>query len=163
MSDGNEALRRLDDILKEADSRTAVLSEDDIIGSLNVEELLNGRDIDVLDRKGEHFQHRDASFSADAGITGADYALADTGTIVIFHNSSNNRLISLAPPTHVAIVDMKNLLPDIDTLVGVTMSDERGMPSAMSLITGPSMTADIALQATYGMHGPKNLQVILIE
>lgn len=162
VKDGDEALQKLGDILSDANVSSAVLSGDAFIKSLGVKALLDKKGIEVKATGAHTDQHKEASFSVDVGITGADYALADTGTVVICHGRENARLLSLAPPIHIALVEIGKLLPDIDTLVAEIKPGEGDMPSAISLITGPSMTADIALQMTFGMHGPKNVHVIFV-
>jgi len=162
VKDKDEALKTLDTILTEAKVSTAIVSEDNMIRSMKIKAYLKGKDIKILAPRKDRASHKKACFSADAGITGTDYALADTGTIVIRHGKDNARLPSLAPPVHIAFVEKSTLLPDIDTLVAEIKPSKTNMPSAMTLITGPSMTADIALQPTFGMHGPKNLYVIFI-
>ncbi|MCD6570627.1 MAG: lactate utilization protein [Deltaproteobacteria bacterium] len=162
VKDMKEALEALDTILKELEVSTVVISEDKMIKLVGIKDYLKGKDIKILAISKDPARHKKTCFSADAGITGADYALADTGTIMIYHGKDNARLISLAPPTHIAFVEADKLLPDIDTLIAEIKPSNKSMPSAMTLITGPSLTADIALQPTFGMHGPKNLYVIFI-
>ncbi len=153
----DEALASLADILVSLNAGSAVISNDNLVTSAGIEFFLKSKDIKVTAAKDKAI-HRNECFSSDVGITGANYALADTGSLVIKHSTENERLTSLAPPVHIALVDIKNILPDIDSLV----SDTKVMPSAMTLITGPSMTADIALTATLGMHGPRALHIIVI-
>jgi L-lactate dehydrogenase complex protein LldG len=162
VKDGDEALQKLGDILSDFEVSSAVVSGDDSIASLGIRDFLDKRGIEVKTTGTDAEEHKEASFSVDVGITGADYALADTGTVVICHGRENARLLSLAPPMHIAIVQIERLLPDIDTLVAEIKPGENDMPSAISLITGPSMTADIALQVTFGMHGPKSVHVIFV-
>jgi L-lactate dehydrogenase complex protein LldG len=162
VKDSDEALQKLGDILNDSGVGSAVISGDPFIASLGVRDLLDKKGIEVKASEVDTDKHKEASFSVDAGITGADYALADTGTVVICHGRENARLLSLAPPMHIALVEIGKLLPDIDTLVAEIKPGEKDMPSAISLITGPSMTADIALQVTFGMHGPKNVHVIFV-
>jgi len=156
----DDALKRLDKILSELKPSGVVLSKDNAIRYMGLRRFIGEKGINILELKKDPEQHKETSFRADIGITGADYALADTGTIVILHAKTNARLLSLAPPTHIAIVRKKNLLPNVNSFVSALGPLERGMPSAISFITGPSLTADIALQPTYGMHGPKKLFVI---
>ena len=162
VKDGDEALQSLGDILSDSDVSSAVVSGDAFIGSLGVKAFLDRKGIEVKATGIDSGQHKEASFSVDVGITGADYALADTGTVAICHGRDNARLLSLAPPIHIAFIEIGKLLPDIDTLVAEIKPGEGDMPSAISLITGPSMTADIALQMTFGMHGPKSVHVIFV-
>lgn len=97
---------------------------------------------------------------ADAGITGADYAVAESGTLLIAHDKKSPRLVSLAPVTHIAVVMAENLVPVYEPAVESVFRE--GKPSQMTLITGPSMTADIQATPFRGMHGPKRLIVFLV-
>ncbi len=158
----NEALQKIDEILTGFNASSIALSGDEVISSLGVRAYFQGRKIVVRDLAKSIDEHRNISFTVDAGITGADYAIADTGTVVIVHNRNNPRLISLAPPAHIVILPIHKLLPDIDTVIAEINPVTGELPSAISLITGPSMTGDIALQATYGMHGPEVVEVIIV-
>ncbi len=157
-----DALKRLKAILEELGIKTVVMSKDRWTRYLGLKSLVKASGIEILELKKDREQYKDACFTAHAGITGADYALADTGTIVITHSENNARLLSLAPETHIALVRKDRLFPDIDTMVVDIMKEGETMPSAISLITGPSLTADIALQPTYGMHGPKRVYVVFV-
>jgi L-lactate dehydrogenase complex protein LldG len=97
---------------------------------------------------------------AEVGITSADYALADTGTLVV-RSSSEARLPSLLPPVHIAVVPTGRLLSSLDELLTVlpTPADDT---ASMVLITGPSRTADIEQILVRGVHGPGELHVVLL-
>jgi L-lactate utilization protein LutC len=104
---------------------------------------------------------REACATADMGITSADYALADTGTLVMFSSSEEPRLVSLLPPLHLAIVPVERLLTGLDELLEmVSIPSERS--SSMVLITGPSRTADIEQILVRGVHGPGEIHVVLV-
>lgn len=104
---------------------------------------------------------RQACACADAGLTGADYALADTGTLVLLSSAREARMISLLPPLHVAVVERSRLLAGLDELFGV-LPDPAAVTSAMVLITGPSRTADIEQILVRGVHGPRDVHVVLV-
>lgn len=95
------------------------------------------------------------------GITSADYALADTGTLVMLSSVAEARLISLLPPIHVAIVARETLLSGLDELL-TRIPKPADVSSSMVLITGPSRTADIEQILVRGVHGPGELHVILL-
>jgi L-lactate dehydrogenase complex protein LldG len=105
--------------------------------------------------------HRAACAEAAVGITGAGYALADTGSLVMFANSEEARLISLLPPVHVAIIEREQILTGLDELLS-TVSLPAGITSSMVLITGPSRTADIEQILVRGVHGPGELHVVIL-
>ncbi len=107
---------------------------------------------------------RDAMASADLGVSVADYALADTGTLVVLPGASEGRLDSLLPPLHVALVRASTLRPDLWTLVAEVDRDARLRDhSAMVFITGPSRTGDIELTLTIGVHGPVQVHVLVVD
>ncbi|MEW6143779.1 MAG: lactate utilization protein C [Thermodesulfobacteriota bacterium] len=101
---------------------------------------------------------------AGIGISGADYAIADTGTIVLLTDENRPRSVSLLPPVHVAIVKKSDIVSNIRELFIIlkqTLDTTQSVPSCMTFITGPSRTADIELNLTLGVHGPKELYVII--
>lgn len=97
---------------------------------------------------------------AEAGITGAAFAVAESGTLIIAHNADSPRLVSLAPPIHIAAVKIENLVPVYEPAAEAIYKASK--PSQITFITGPSMTADIQATPFKGMHGPKRLIVFLI-
>ncbi|MEM7008797.1 MAG: lactate utilization protein [Thermodesulfobacteriota bacterium] len=100
----------------------------------------------------------------DIGITEADYAIADTGTLVLIANKNQPRSVSLIPPIHLAIVRPENLVRNIQDLFVILKSklqEDEDLTSNMTFITGPSRTADIELNLTLGVHGPKELYVVI--
>jgi L-lactate dehydrogenase complex protein LldG len=105
---------------------------------------------------------RDTLLHAEIGITGVSYGIADTGTLVIGADREYNRLASLLPAVHLAIVRSDQLMPNLhSTLERISTSGQ--INQAVTLITGPSRTADIELTLTIGVHGPKELQVVLLK
>jgi len=109
-------------------------------------------------------RERDPLFAADLGITGADYLIAETGSLVVLARPDNPRSLSLLPPVHIAVADAGQILPDLFDLFTPERWGERPMlPSCVSLITGPSKTGDIELRLVTGVHGPGEVHVVLID
>ncbi len=106
-------------------------------------------------------QLREVCASADVGITSADYALADTGTLVMMSSHAEARMISLLPPVHVAVIPVERLLTGLDELF-VVAPDPARLTSSMVLITGPSRTADIEQILVRGVHGPGEIHVVIV-
>jgi L-lactate utilization protein LutC len=104
---------------------------------------------------------RDACEKAGAGITCADYALADTGTLVMIAGPPEARLVSLLPPVHIAVVPVERLLTGLDELFTIAPMPVDAT-SSMVLITGPSRTADIEQILVRGVHGPGQIHVVLV-
>ncbi len=107
---------------------------------------------------------RQAAFTVEAGITGGDYAIAETGTLVVHPRRGLSRLISLAPPRHIAIIERGRVLPSLDELFILERETLlRGeLPSSMNLISGPSRTGDIEATIVHGIHGPLEAYLVLV-
>jgi L-lactate dehydrogenase complex protein LldG len=104
---------------------------------------------------------RAACSTAACGISGADYALADTGTLVMLSSRQEARLISLLPPVYIALVARERLLTGLDELLTI-LPHPAGKTSSMVLITGPSRTADIEQILVRGVHGPGEIHVVVV-
>jgi L-lactate dehydrogenase complex protein LldG len=100
----------------------------------------------------------DAVAAADAGITGAEWGIAETGTLVLGCGPDQPRLASLLPPAHLAVLRADRILPDLPALLARTM----GLPSALTLVTGPSRSADIGLVPVFGAHGPMVVAILIV-
>lgn len=102
---------------------------------------------------------------ADAGVTTADLAIADTGTLVLITGGEQHRMISLVPPVHVCVVRAGSIVADLGALIARASREFYGgrPPLAMTFITGPSRTADIELTLSLGVHGPRELVVVVVE
>lgn len=98
---------------------------------------------------------------ADFGITSADFALADTGTLVMLSSPQEARTISLLPPAHVAVVPRDRILTGLDELLTI-LPQPAEQTSSMVLITGPSRTADIEQILVRGVHGPGEIHVVVV-
>jgi L-lactate utilization protein LutC len=99
-------------------------------------------------------------FEYDVGITTAQAAIADTGTLVLDSARERHRLVSLVPPVHIAIVDASTIFHTLaEALAFINQNGD--ISPAVTFITGPSRTADIELTLAIGVHGPQELYVIV--
>jgi L-lactate utilization protein LutC len=98
---------------------------------------------------------------ADLGVSIARMAVAETGSLVV-HSSSVDRRVELCADVHVLIVAEADLCPTLDQALRLVREISAGGRSYVSLITGPSRSADIELQPAIGVHGPREVQVILV-
>jgi L-lactate dehydrogenase complex protein LldG len=101
---------------------------------------------------------REDCAAAEIGITSADFALADTGSLVFW---SESRLISLLPPRHIAIVERAKIISGLDELF-TRVPQPAANASFMVLVTGPSRTADIEMRLVRGVHGPGDILVLIV-
>lgn len=163
-TDPQRLLKILEDILLAEGVKRAVLSSDDLVGSLDLPNWgkEKGLALDLIEAKKDRASYREALFQADAGITGADFAVAESGTIALFHGKNQARLLSLAPPVHIVIVPVDRVVPTYEKVMEAAYG--RGTPpSQISFITGPSASSDIQATPFKGMHGPQKLIVILLD
>jgi L-lactate utilization protein LutC len=101
-------------------------------------------------------------FNVDVGITRAQAGIAETGTLVLDSAVEKNRLVSLVPPVHIAILDASRIYATLGETLAMLQSDNEPSP-VITFITGPSRTADIELTLSVGVHGPQELHVIIVE
>ena len=108
-----------------------------------------------------------ASFEAGSGVTGVDFALAETGTLVLSSSTEGVQVASLAPPIHVALYRRSQLVGSLDDLLPqllIPSSKDKPAPGrSVVFITGTSRTADIEQILIRGVHGPREVHAILIE
>ena len=137
--------------------QTAVASNAPFLATCGVASLPNVRS-GFTDREAL----REASSAAGIGITSADYALAETGSLVLLSSPGEARLVSLLPPVHIAVFPRSRILANLDELLSaVPLPAEQ--TSSMVLITGPSRTADIEQILVRGVHGPGEVYAVIVE
>ena len=113
-------------------------------------------------------QLRQSFIDADIGISGVNIAIADSGTLVILSNEGNGRLVTTLPPVHVALMGIEKIVPTLDDATEVLKllapsATGQKMSVYVSYITGPSRSADIELSLTIGVHGPKELHIVVLD
>ncbi|MEL6150326.1 MAG: LUD domain-containing protein [Chloroflexota bacterium] len=96
------------------------------------------------------------------GITGVDAALAGTGGIVVISGRGKSRQASLLPLVHIAVLRRDQITPNLETFYATTNRETFRDHSNIAVITGPSKSADIAMELIHGMHGPKELHIIIV-
>ena len=148
-----------------------VRSDQPVFDALPLDSALGNLGITVTpvtrgeDRSGESL--REEIVAAGIGVTGADYAVAETGSVVILPRKGLSRLVSLVPPVHLAVVrpqDLVETLTDLFLLRRLEYHRNGGeMGSYLNFITGPSRTADIESTLVVGVHGPREVHLILLE
>lgn len=99
------------------------------------------------------------------GLTGADAALAATGSLVLVSGEGRSRLVSLLPPVHITVLRSDQIVPNLEAWIA--RQREAGLPAfALSsntvIISGPSRTADIAMTLVLGAHGPAEEHILIV-
>lgn len=104
---------------------------------------------------------------AEFGISGVSAVIAEHGSIVLGEDPGHVRAVSNLPPIHIAIVDPHQIVPTLDDAVHLLRSQAidhwgRDIQTYLSIISGPSRTADIEFKMVNGVHGPKKVFIILM-
>lgn len=102
-------------------------------------------------------------YQVDAGLTSTLGGIAETGTLMLWSSPDEPRTLSLVPPIHIAILDTDKLYTTFAEAVQEQGWLEQDLPTNALLISGPSRSADIAQVLAYGVHGPKELVVVLVS
>ena len=165
------AIGRVDSLVGELGAERVVRSGQPVFDDVPVDTALEWRGIEVTPivrgESAERERLREEMRHADVGLTGADYALAETGSLVILPRRGLSRLVSLVPPVHIALVRPEEVLEslhDLFLLRRLEYHRQGGeMGSYLNFITGPSRTADIEMTIVQGVHGPKAVHLVLIE
>lgn len=99
-----------------------------------------------------------------AGLTRCEYLIARLGSIMVSSAHASGRRMNAFPETHLVYARASQLVPDLkDALKGMKSKYDSNLPSMISVITGPSRTADIEKTLVMGAHGPKELYVFLVD
>ena len=95
---------------------------------------------------------------SELGVTGCDCLIARTGSVVLTTRSAGGRALSVLPPVHLVIARRDQIVPDLATALALWRERHGGRwPSNLTVISGPSRTADIEKVLVMGAHGPKRL------
>ncbi|HEV2139840.1 MAG TPA: LUD domain-containing protein [Candidatus Dormibacteraeota bacterium] len=111
---------------------------------------------------------RQKFIEATVGISGANIAIAETGTIVLVTNEGNADLTTTLPPVHIAVFGFDKIVASLDDAVAILRMLPRSgtgqlISSYVNWITGPSRSADIEQSLTIGVHGPREMHCVIID
>jgi len=150
VEDEVQAADRLRKIINELSAKNVVISDSSI-----VHRIVETTEMDaVMDPS------RDELFSSDVGITSAQWAIAETGTLVLEAAVERHRLVSLVPPVHICVLHASSIRQSMAEILELL---DTGANPAITFITGASRTSDIELTLAIGVHGPGELYVIVIK
>ena len=165
VADPESCAAKVVELIQGKSSRHVLLGKGPVIDPLDLPKRLQDAGIEVISVD-ELTQEscRESFFTADIGISGVDYLVAETGTVVLHSGLEQPRSLSLLPPVHIAIAERKQLMADLFDLFPSSNNEQsRTLPSCITFITGPSKTGDIELRLVTGVHGPGEIHVILID
>ncbi len=150
------ALDRLGTLLEELQARRVVVNPDPPLDTVDFAERWPERTWFIVGETAGDL--RAFCARADVGISGAVAALAETGTVIVASSARHSRLATLLPPVHIALVPEARLVPDLFAWVA---QRPRPFPANITLISGPSKSADIEQTLAVGVHGPQRFIVLL--
>lgn len=153
-----EALEQLSLLLRELDTRSILVDDHPILTGLDHAVRWPEIECHVVGHSDGDLRH--FATTADVGLSGADAALAETGTVVVSSGPGRSRLTSLLPPVHIALVPASCLTSDLFTWMA---GRKPPLPSSITLISGPSKTADIEQTLAVGVHGPGRFIAVLYQ
>jgi L-lactate dehydrogenase complex protein LldG len=105
---------------------------------------------------------KDRLFHTDAAITATLGGIAESGAVILWPDKKEPRSMSLVPPVHIAVLDADKIFNTLGEAMQTQNWSEK-MPTNAVLISGPSKTADIELILAFGVHGPKELIVLILS
>ena len=162
-------------ILALAETHAVSLSGNPLLAELGVADMLSGLNKFVTSWEGGRVitakdalaDFTKASFAAGAGVTGVDFVLAESGTLVLSSATEGVQVASLAPPIHIALYRRIQLVGSLDeVLAKLPISSSPKHPAdgrSVVFITGTSRTADIEQILIRGVHGPREVHAVLVE
>jgi L-lactate dehydrogenase complex protein LldG len=165
VADYAAAAEKLGEIAVAEKISKVMVSTDDVVTLMDLPSWGWAHGVEVMQPQAfeDRYAFKHAVFEqAQAGITGVDYAIAETGTLVLAHDKNQPRLVSLAPIIHIAIVPIARLRPVYESATDNIFGGESSPPGHVTFTTGPSMTGDIQGVQFKGMHGPKKVFAILV-
>jgi len=164
ITDAQNWIHKLEEILKQRELKSLVYPPQTALGDTLESHWENdGNGLPQLipyEKKIEDF--KDRLFTIDAGITSAAGAIADPGALILWPSEKEPRLMSLVPSIHIAILEADKIFSSfLEAMQKEQWSTK--MPTNVVLISGPSKTADIEMTLAFGVHGPKELIVLILE
>ena len=166
VSDLAEARAAVAELIRQAGAKAVLTWPTAPIDELGLDEVLSddGIAVERWDASLPAEERKANAFAMDCGVTGVDYAVAETGSLVVCSSPERGRSVSLLGNVHIALVHEEQIVPDLYDLFPRLRADYLGaLPSNVTLITGPSKTADIELQLVVGVHGPGAVHVVLVK
>ena len=169
-ADDTQALDAIRAILQRHQATSVVAWDRALIGLPGLDALLAELGTHVLDGDiigVERTARLGTLEPAPVCISGADAGIAESGTLVLRSGSGRARLASLIAPVHIAVLRRAQIVRGLGAALAL-LQDQHGRDlfvdsSNLTLITGPSRTGDIELTLTLGVHGPREIHVVLID
>jgi L-lactate dehydrogenase complex protein LldG len=145
-------------LIQACGAQRVLFGSGEVLASLNLTESLQHAGVTIVPAEAAD---KGEVFAADLGVSGVDYLIAETGSIVMLTRPDQPRSLSLLPPVHVAVARREQIVDDLFDLFEDKLTGQQPLPACVSIITGPSKTGDIELKLVTGVHGPGEVHVVL--
>lgn len=150
------------DLARERGAGSLVRWDVEELDRLGIDGPLAGAGVDVHVWR-DLSDFRDVTGSADIGVSTAEWAIAETGSLVLESGRGKGRTVTLLPPTYVAVVPVEKVLRTVPEAIGKYVAGGAGgLPANVCFHTGPSRSGDIEMELFVGMHGPGDVHVVLV-
>ena len=147
------------DLARQRGASLLVRWDDRELDELGLDEPLAEAGVEVaVWRELEDF--REVAARADVGLSTAEWAIAETGSLVLASGPGRGRSVTLLPPTYVAVLPAGRVLPTLAEAIEKYAG--KALPSNVCFHTGPSRSGDIEMSLVTGMHGPGDVHVVLV-
>ncbi len=157
-----EAREYVVSLAKEWDAKLLVRWDVEELETLGVDEPLGEAGIEVAVWR-DLRDFREVAGRADVGLSTAEWAIAETGSLVLASGPGRGRTVTLLPPVHVAVVPVERVLRTVPEAIEKYVGGEAGgLPSNVCFHTGPSRSGDIEMSLAIGVHGPGDVHVVLV-
>ena len=168
--DPEEAMAHVQSLAQDQGAERIVRSSQDVFDVVPVDTALTASGVTVTEIAHGAGRSRDSLrqeiVAAGIGITGVDYAIAETGSAIVLPRAGLSRLVSLVPPVHIALVRPEDVIESLDDLFLLRkleyLRNGGDMGRYLNFITGPSRTADIEQTLVVGVHGPKEAHMLVL-
>jgi L-lactate utilization protein LutC len=148
------------DLARERGAKLLVRWDVEELEELGVDEPLREAGVEVVVwRDLEDF--KDVAARSDIGLSTAESAIAETGSLVLTGGAGKGRTVTLLPPTYVALVPADRILRTVPEAIE-KYAGGGTLPANLCFHTGPSRSGDIEMTLTIGVHGPGDVHVVLV-
>lgn len=171
----DDATTYIRQVAETLESASVLRSSHEVLDEIGLEEAFEGSTIALQriayddsaggSRDVQRTKFREDMIVADIGVTGVSHAIAETGSVSIAVGRGVSRLISLLPPVHIAVVRPGQIVPSLDELFSFRRREflEHGSLDYTNIISGPSRSADIEQTLIKGMHGPREVHMVIVD
>ena len=165
-----EAAEAVAEIAASVRAKSVIRTAEELFKRVDIDSTLRKRSLSptvlATNRTRRRADLKRIAFAADLGVSGVEYAIAETASCVVVPRKGVARMTTLAPPKLVLVIEESQVLETLDDFFALKRFDfltQRGrMPNYYNFISGPSRTADIEQTLTIGVHGPGEVHMVLI-